>query len=71
MQLPKQTNTHDCGLYMLTYIDELLSQPLNRLSQLKIINNRIQLGLFPRMLIFTMRDRLLRLIDELSSPSGQ
>lgn len=63
MKLPKQTNTHDCGLYMLTYIDELLSQPPHRLTQLKIVNNRTQLGLFPRMLIFTMRDRLLRFID--------
>jgi Ulp1 family protease len=24
-KLPRQTNTHDCGLYMLTYIEHLLS----------------------------------------------
>ncbi len=55
MKLPKQTNTHDCGLYMLTYIEELLSLSLSKLNQLKFIKNRMQLGLFPRMLIFTMR----------------
>ena len=68
--LPRQTNCHDCGLYMLAYIEELLSQP-KQLENLSNINNRRKLTLFPRTLTFTFRDRLRNLFIQLIEAGSQ
>jgi Ulp1 family protease len=62
--LPRQTNCHDCGLYMLAYIEELLSHP-EQLENLHLVKNRRKLKLFPRTLTYTFRDRLRKLYTQL------
>ena len=64
IQLPRQTNTHDCGLYMLSYIEEILMNAKD-LDNLILIKNRRRLNLFPRTLILTMRERLRSLFTRL------
>jgi Ulp1 family protease len=57
----RQTNYHDCGLYILTYIEAIFSNPqtLLEISQLK---NKNYLSLFPRRIIHTMRIELKNLL---------
>ena len=62
--LPRQTNTHDCGLYMLIYIECLVLNQ-HKLHNLAHLHNRRKLDLFPRALVYSMRDRLRRLITSL------
>lgn len=57
--LPRQTNYHDCGLYLLTFVESLLLSSQKELTQnFGIVKNRYKLRLFPRSLIFTMRHRI-------------
>ena len=49
---------------MISYIEELLSNKKN-LENLGAIKNRRKLNLFPRTLIYTMRERLRRLFTKL------
>ena len=41
--LPRQSNSHDCGLYTLSYIESLLLKP-SQIHDLHIIENRIKLN---------------------------
>ena len=68
--LPRQTNCHDCGLYMLAYIEELLNNT-SRLENLSVIDNRRKLNLFPRTLIFSFRERLRKLFESLLNTESE
>lgn len=59
--MPRQTNTHDCGLYTLCYIESFLNNHDVLDLDMEEISNREQLSIFPRSLIFTMRECLRRL----------
>lgn len=63
--IPRQTNNHDCGLYTLVYLQRLLknSEILDR--DFEVIANRDQLNLFPRSIIFCMRELLRQLFKNL------
>ena len=63
--MPRQTNTHDCGLYTLCYIEFFLKNTHLLELQMEKIDNRLQLRVFPRSLIFTMRECLRRLFQGL------
>lgn len=63
--VPRQTNTHDCGLYTLCYIEHLLRNHEIMDQNMELIRNREQLRLFPRSLIFTMRESLRMLFKNL------
>jgi hypothetical protein len=54
---------------MLSYIEELLGNP-EELIGFNIIANRKKLKLFPRTLIFTMRERLRKLFARLINASN-
>lgn len=59
--VPRQTNTHDCGLYTLCYIEYFLVNHEILDLNMEKIENRYQLKIFPRSIIFTMRECLRRL----------
>ena len=59
--LPRQTNTHDCGLYTLAYIEHFLTDHDLLDRDMDKIENRHMLKIFPRSIIFTMRECLRRL----------
>lgn len=56
--VPRQTNTHDCGLYTLCYIEFFLSNRELFEADLSVAANKHLLTLFPRSIIFTMRECL-------------
>lgn len=65
--VPRQINYHDCGLCMLTYIEFFLLDEKKLKADMGEIKNRIHLNLFPRSLIFEMRDELRSLFYKLTT----
>jgi hypothetical protein len=62
--LPRQTDTHDCGVYLLAYLEEMLLHP-EHLQNLASIANRIKLRCFPRIYLESFRHRILKLLASL------
>ena len=63
--VPRQTNTHDCGLYTLSFIEYLLLNHQLLEANMEKVENRDLLQLFPRSIVFTMRECLRRLFSGL------
>jgi hypothetical protein len=57
-------------MYMVTYIEYLISNG-HELQDLHLVKNRDKLGLFPRNLIYSMRERLKDLFINLIQTSDE
>lgn len=65
IQLPRQTNSHDCGLYMLAYIEQLLLNKRIHFQNLNQTGNRNKLQCFPKMYMHSLRQRIMKLFIQL------
>lgn len=65
LMVPRQTNLHDCGIYTLCYIEHFLTHHEILDRNMELVDNRHQLKIFPRSIIFTMRELLRQLFKNL------
>ena len=65
MKLPRQVYPHDSALSLLLTIEAIFLNP-SELLNIKSIDQRVKLHLFPRVLALSMRHRLLKLFYDLS-----